>query len=176
LNNYELQENLFYKLFPEQIDVGEKKPKTIDWIIGRVKDGNNIVAPREIIHLLNESQQEQIGRLQIGQDLLDNELLIGRNAFKTALDIVSKVRLEQTIYAEYPDLKEYIQKLEGQKTEQKIKTLSNIWNLDVEQTNNIAKKLSEIGFFEEKGEIHSIRYWIPFIYRNELKLIQGSAY
>ena len=107
--------NLFYKFFPEQIDVGDKKPKTIDWIIGQVKDGNNIVAPREIIHLLNESQQEQIGRLQIGQDDLDEDWLIGRNAFKSALDIVSKVRLEQTIYAEFPDLKDYIQKLEGQK-------------------------------------------------------------
>ena len=156
LNNYELQVNLFYKFFPEQIDVGDKKPKTIDWIIGRVKDGNNIVAPREIIHLLNESQQEQIGRLQIGQDDLDEDWLIGRNAFKSALDIVSKVRLEQTIYAEFPDLKDYIQKLEGQKAEQQINTLSKIWNIDLELTTKISKKLSAIGFFEEK-EIFIVR-------------------
>lgn len=175
LDNYDLQEELFYRVFPEQIDVGDKKPKTMDWIIGRVKDGNNIIAPREIIHLLNESQQQQISRFQIGQDELEDEILIGRNAFKNALDIISKVRLEQTIYAEYPDLKTYIQKLEGQKTEHSIDTLSRIWNLNTESSNKIAKKLSEIGFFEEKGDVNNLRFWISFIYRNELKLVQGSA-
>lgn len=175
LDNYELQERLFYRLFPEQIDIGDKKPKTMDWIIGRVKDGNNISAPREVIHLINESQQEQISRYQIGQDELENDLIIGRNAFKSALDIVSKVRLEQTIYAEFPDLKDYIQKLEGQKTEHNVKSLSVVWNLDLEKSSEIAKKLSEIGFFEERGEVNSPRYWVPFLYRNELKLVQGSA-
>ena len=78
LNNYELQESLFYRIFPDQIDIGDKKPKTMDWIIGHVKDGNNVIAPREIIHLLNESRQEQIRRMQIGQDDLENDILIGR--------------------------------------------------------------------------------------------------
>jgi hypothetical protein len=170
-----MQENLFYRFFPEQIDIGDKKPKTMDWLISRIKDGNNIVAPREIIHFLNESQQQQISRFQIGQDELEEDLLIGRNAFKSAMDTVSKVRLEQTLYAEYPDLKAYIQKLEGQKTEHSLQTLSSIWNLDTEQSTVIARKLSEIGFFEEKGDVHNPRFWIPFIYRNGLKLIQGSA-
>lgn len=175
LENYSMQEQLFYRFFPEQIDIGDKKPKTMDWMIGRVKDGNNIVAPRELIHLLNESQKQQINSFQIGKSDLDGELLIGRNAFKSALDIVSKVRLEQTLYAEYPDLKVYIQKLEGQKTEHSIRTLSSIWNIENEESMAIAKKLSEIGFFEEKGEVNDPKFWIPFIYRNELKLIQGSA-
>lgn len=175
LDNYDEQENLFYRIFPEQIDIGDKKPKTMDWLISRVRDGNNTVAPREIIHFLNESQQQQISRFQIGQDELEEELLVGRTAFKSAMDTVSKVRIEQTLYAEYPDFKIYIQKLEGQKTEHNIKSLSSIWNLDAEQTTAIARSLSEIGFFEEKGNLHNPRFWIPFLYRNGLKLIQGSA-
>lgn len=174
-NYYSTQESLFYRFFPEQIDVGDKKPKTIEWILGRVRDGKGIIAPREVIHLLNESKQEQIRRMEIGQNDLENEWLIGRTAFKSALDQVSKVRLEQTIYAEYPTLKEYIQKLEGEKTEQNLETLSKIWNVENEEAKKITKRLVDIGIFEEKGDNRNPRYWVPFLYRNELKMIQGSA-
>ncbi|HAO47015.1 MAG TPA: hypothetical protein DCQ97_08825 [Chitinophagaceae bacterium] len=175
LNDYRKQEEIFYKFFPEQIEIGDKKPKTIDWILSRVKDGAGVVAPREIIHLLNEGKSEQIRRIQIGQNDLENDNLIGRSAFKIALDKVSKVRLEQTIYAEYPSLKKYIQKLSGEKTEQKIETLSSIWGISKEETRSIAQKLINIGFFEERGDKDDPRFWVPFMYRNELEMVQGVA-
>lgn len=175
LNEYSSQESLFYRLFPEQIDVGEKKPKTIDWILSRVRDGKGIVAPREIIHLLNESKQYQIKLLEIGSNDLENEWLVGRSAFKNALDKVSKVRLEQTIYAEYPSYRDCIQKLEEEKTEQNPESLSKIWNVDLKQAMEIAKSLVEIGIFEQKGNKLNPRYWVPFLYRPALRMIQGSA-
>lgn len=175
INDFDKQEELFYRLFPNQIDIGDKKPKTIDWIIGRLRDGQGINAPRELVHLFNEARQEQIKRIQLGQNDLEGENLIGRNAFKSALNIVSKVRLEQTLYSEYPTLRKYIEALEGEKTEQQIDSLKTIWATDDEQTNNIAKKLTDIGFFEMKGDKRSPRYWVPFIYRGELKMIQGKA-
>lgn len=174
LSDYTAQELLFYRLFPEQIDIGDRKPKTIEWILGRVKDGKGIIAPREIIHLFNESKQEQIKRLEVAQNDLEHEWLIGRISFKRALDKVSKIRLEQTIYAEYPAQKEFIQKLEGNKTQQSIETLSEIWSIDSDQTKKIAKELVEIGFFEERIESKH-PFWVPFLYRNELKMIQGRA-
>lgn len=175
LSNYEEQEKLFYQFFPEQIDIGDKKPKTIEWILTRVKDGKGVVAPREVIHLFNESKAEQIKKIQVGQNDLEGSNLIGRNAFKTALDTVSKVRLEQTIYAEYPSLKQYIQKLSGEKTEQRAETLVNIWGLSIEETKQVAQKLIDIGVFEERGEKNEPRYWVPFLYRNELQMVQGAA-
>ena len=48
LSSLENQHKAFYCFFPKQIDLGEKKPSTLDWIISRVKDGKGIVAPREI--------------------------------------------------------------------------------------------------------------------------------
>lgn len=175
LSNYKHQEELFYKIFPEKIEVGEKQSKTIDWIINRLKDGKEIIAPREIIHLLNEAKQEQIKRMQIGQSDLEGDNIIGRSAFKAALDIVSKVRLEQTIYAEFPSLKSFIQKLESEKTEQTITSLARIWELEADDTKKIIRKLVDIGFFAERGNNANPRYWIPFLYRNELKLVQGLA-
>jgi hypothetical protein len=175
LNYYTNQEKLFYRLFPEQIDIGDKQPKTIEWILSRVKDGKGIFAPREVIHLFNESKSEQIKRIQIGQNDLEGDNLIGRAAFKTALTTVSKVRLEQTIYAEFPSLKPYIQKLAGEKTNQTTETLAQIWRISAEEANIVAQKLINIGFFEERGEKNDPRFWVPFIYRNELQMVQGTA-
>lgn len=175
LTDYLKQEALFYRFFPNQVEVGNKKPRTIEWILGHLKDGKGTIAPREVIHLLNEAKQEQIKKLQIGQNDLEGDNLIGRSAFKSALKTVSKVRLEQTIYAEYPSLKLLIQKLETQKTEQRINSLSKIWSKSDDETKIYAKKLVDIGFFEEKGDTQNPRYWVPFIYRNELKMIQGAA-
>lgn len=175
VDKFSEQEKLFYRLFPNQIDIGDKKPKTIDWIVGRLRDGKNINAPRELVHLFNEARQEQIKRIQIGQNDLDDENLIGRAAFKAALITVSKVRLEQTIYSEYPTLRKYIELLEGEKTEQQLTTLSSIWTTSQEDTLEIAKRLIDIGFFELKGDKRNPRYWVPFIYRGELKMIQGKA-
>jgi hypothetical protein len=175
LSEYKKQEQLFYRFFPDQIEVGDKKSKTIEWILGRLQDGKRITAPREIIHLFNEAKQEQIKKIEIGQNDLEGDNLIGRNAFKIALSIVSKVRLEQTIYAEYPSLKPFIQKLELKKTEQRIGTLAEIWSLPEIEAQACAKKLVDIGFFEKRGDLQDARYWVPFIYRNELKMIQGAA-
>lgn len=175
LADYKKQEALFYLLFPEQVDQGAKKPKTLDWVLSRVRDGLNVVAPRELIHLLNETISEQINLISIGEDKESSGLLFSSIALKKALDKVSKVRLEQTIYAEYPSLKTWIELLDSEKAEHTPETLAEIWKTDIDEAKLIAQELNEIGFFEEKGVKHSPRYWVPFLYRNELNIVQGSA-
>lgn len=175
MSDYVKQVELFYTLFPEQIDIGDKKPKTLDWILTRLRDGKGIIAPRELVHLFNEARQEQVKKIQLGQNDLEKENIIGRQAFKNALNEVSKVRLQQTIYPEYPSLKEYIEKLEGEKTEQTVHNLCKIWGLNIDESLKIIKKLIDIGFMELKGEKSNHRYWIPFIYRGELNMSQGKS-
>ena len=175
LNDYSKQEDLFYTIFPDQIDPGSKKPKTLDWMISRIKDGLGVVAPREMIHLLNASVTEQINLIEIGDDNLDKDGLFSPGAIKKALNIVSKTRLEQTIYAEFPSLQEKIQMLKGEKAEHTIETLSNIWGMNLTKAAELAYELVAIGFFEEKGSKQNPRFWVPFMYRIELDIIQGSA-
>ena len=52
LNNSEAQADLFYRLFPKQVEQGPQKPTTLAWIISRCADGTGKTAPREVIHLL----------------------------------------------------------------------------------------------------------------------------
>lgn len=172
LKDIEKQESVFYSIFPGKVEVG-KNPETFRWMIGRVKDGLKITAPRELIHLINQARTKQIRLLETGTKEDSYAELIGRSALKDALKVVSKTRLEQTIYAEYAHLQQYIEKLEDQKTEHDISTLSKIFGTKNKQTSEIASELVTIGFFEEKKGSQK-PYWTPFLYRAGLNMIQGK--
>jgi hypothetical protein len=168
------QEHFFQLAFPMQIDLGERKSPTMGWILARTRDGTRVSAPREIIHLLNAARDAQIKNLEVGEEDA-GEFLIGRSAFKEGLVEVSHARLEKTIYAEYPRLTRVISQLEGEKTAQGPETLAHIWNTSIDGARERAAELVEIGFFELRGTKSNPEYWVPFLYRDALHLVQGSA-
>lgn len=172
--NYSAQRDLFYKIAPDQVDTG-KNPPTFNWMISRTTDASGNSVPREIIHLLEIAKNVQISKLERGDNEPAELQLFERIAFKEALPAVSKVRYEQTLLAEHPDMLEYLQKLEGEKAEQTINSLSQLWKMNIEKSEVIAKRLSEIGFFENRGTKEDPSFWVPFIYRSALNLIQGKA-
>lgn len=171
----EVQETFFYRMCPKQVDVGSAKPNTIDWMLSRTRDGTKSNAPRELIHFLNSLREVQVKCLEIGTNVPEGEHLFARPSFKDALPEVSKIRLEQTIYAEYPGQKEWIERLRGEKTLHTPNTLASIRGISHEEANGVADELVSIGFFEARGTRQSPEYWIPFLYRDSLHLIQGSA-
>lgn len=123
----EEQEKFFYRMCPDQVDVGSNKPNTFDWLLSRTRDGTGLNAPRELIHFLNSLREVQVKRFEIGEAEPEGEQLFARPSFKEALPEVSKVRLEQTLYAEYPDLKECLERLREAKTLHTPSTLATIW-------------------------------------------------
>jgi hypothetical protein len=174
LRSSEAQERFFYDLFPRQVEVGANKPETFDWILGRTRDaiGN---APREIIHLLISVQRVELKEMEISIQETELSYLFSRLAFKNALSEVSRVRLEQTLFAEYPTYKPLLQALQGAKTRHTIPTLMNVWNESKETTEKIANQLAEVGFFKKEGTTNEPQFWIPFLYRDGLDLVQGTA-
>lgn len=175
LNDITKQLQLFYRLFPSKIDLGSKKSATLDWILSRTVDGKGTNSPRELIQLFTHARTIESKRQEGGINELEGDQLISRQAFKEAVSEVSKQRLEQTIYAEFPVLKLYVELLRGDKAEQSVETLMNKWSLDKGETIDVAKKLISIGFFEQRGEILNPKYKIPFMYRPYLDITQGSA-
>jgi len=170
------QEKFFYRVFPDQIDTGINKPNTIDWLLSRTRDGSKSNAPRELIHFMNCLRDSQVNRFELGSEPHpDKTHLFARIAFKDALPEVSKVRLEQTIYAENPKLKPLLEALKGEKTAQSPATLAGIWVKSQDEAIQLAASLVEIGFFEQRGNRQAPEYWIPFLYRDSLDLVQGSA-
>lgn len=95
-------------------------------------------------------------------------------AIREALKVVSETRLQRTIFAEYPRLRRYIVKLEGEKATQTVETLSKLWGLERSDAMAIAEELAEMGVFERVVK-QVPEFKVPFLYRSALKLVQGKA-
>jgi hypothetical protein len=175
LASAEQQHQLFYKIFPDQVDAGLRKPETLDWMLNRTCDGTTRNAPRELIPLLSASRDEQLKRLELGSAEPPNQWLFDRTSLKEALIVVSRVRFDQTLCAEFPNLKPPLLQLKGEKTLQTPDTLSKIWGMDEKSTAELANQLVEVGFFELRGSKEAPEFWVPFLYRSVLDMVQGTA-
>ena len=170
----EEQQELLVRMFPDQVDFG-RNLATFEWMLSRTQDGSKQPAPRELIHLLASLRTSQLRRIEVGNPPPPDELLFDRHVFKDALAEVSEVRLTQTLYSEYPDLKAYVEALEGEKTQQTPQTLAHIWGAPVDEVVKIARRLVDAGFFELRGQKQEPVYWVPFLYRSALDMTQGEA-
>jgi hypothetical protein len=170
-----IQQRFFYRMCPNQVDVGPNKPSTFDWLLSPTRDGTKSNAPRELIHFFNCLREVQVRRLEVGEPQPEEEQLFSRPSFKEALQEVPKVRLQQTLYAEYPAQKMLLETLRGAKTSHTPDTLATIWAVLPEDAKARANELTRIGFFEERGTRQNPEYWVPFLYRDALDMVQGAA-
>jgi hypothetical protein len=175
LANADGQQKLFYRIFPMQVELGGRKSTTLDWMLTRTADGTGQTAPRELIHLLSAARDQQLKSLEMGTPEPEGEALFDRSALKAALPEVSKVRFEQTLCAEHPTLRPMLDKLEGEKTQQTPATLAKIWRVSEPEAFSRAEKLTEVGFFQKRGSNEQPWFWVPFLYRDALGLVQGQA-
>ena len=176
LANHDLQNEFYYNMFPNQIDVGERQSDTFEWILSRIRDGLNNTPPRELIHYYNESLSQELREQEISNNKVEEPNIISRTAIKNAANDVSKVRTEQTIFAEFPEFKNHIMAFENKKAEHDLSTLSKIWSITENEAKLLASALTEIGFFDSRTAKNERLYKIPFIYRFYLNVTQGKAY
>lgn len=175
LEDYGAQDRFFYRVFPAQVEVGEKQSSTMDWLLKRIADSRNDPAPRELIFFLNKVVEKQSARLERGEDEPEGETLFDRAVFKEALPELSEYRTTKMLYAEYPEQRERIEMLRREKSEQTLASLAVIWRTGDEETRKVVQRLTEIGFFEQRGPRDNPTFWVPFIYRPYLDLVQGRA-
>jgi hypothetical protein len=126
-----------------------------------------------MIHLLSVSRDEQLNLYEVGSADPAGEALFDRAAIRAALPEVLKARYEQTLCAENPLLKPYLDKIAGEMTQQTPSTLGKLWQCSIEKASGIAERLTEAGFFEKRATKESPTYWVPFLYRPSLKLGAG---
>jgi hypothetical protein len=169
------QHEFFYRMFPDQIAVGRRQTNTLDWMLTRIADGSQNPAPRELIHLLQVAREVQLRAYELGSPEPPGTALIGRASIKDSLPEVSKVRFDQTLCAEYPALRAAWLKMENSKSAQTLESFSRLMDVPKEEGLAIAEQMVEAGFFVKKAEKGEIIYWVPFIYRDALKMVQGKA-
>ena len=175
LSDHEEQYNFYYKMFPKQVDIGERQSDTFDWVLSRIRDGLNLTPPRELIHYYNETISCELREQEINNDKTEEPNLVSRSAIKNAAGAVSKVKTG-TLLSEYPQLTKFITALENKKAEHNATTLGEIWSINENNAFSTAMSLAEVGFFEQRAAKNDQLFKIPFVYRFDLNIIQGKAY
>ncbi|KNY16826.1 hypothetical protein AKG11_10840 [Shinella sp. SUS2] len=160
-------------MLPEQIDLGDRKPATLTWIMGRIRDGNDAKPPRNIIDLFNKAQEAQARK--DGREKRDIEATRGpifeAVSVKKAYSQVSALRVQDTLLAEANELTRVIELFRDGKSEHNAQTLDELIS-PVANTKASIQALTDMGFLEQIGE----NFKIPMLYRDGLKITQGKAF
>ena len=59
-----LRQEVFYRVFPPTVHSGPNQSPTLRWIYNHVKDGRDVVTPRDVIDLLTRATQRQRDELE----------------------------------------------------------------------------------------------------------------
>ena len=167
LANIHVQEFLFNKVFPEKMTTPEGKTRpTFEWMLEMLKDGNSLFTPREVIHLLNEVNSIQREMSSFGHEP-KNSKLYSEAALLKSITEVSKVKLEQTLLAENPEIAEMIIghfKFANPKID--LGWVKDSFDLENEnQARSICLRLHRYGFLRRNME----EFWIPHLFQEALR-------
>ena len=167
-------EELFYRLFPDKVDQAERKPMSWNWIMSRIRDGNDVKPPRNLIDLVNLAREEQIrAESRTPDHLRENAPLISANALRSAHERLSAQRVEDTLLAETSsDTASLIARFRKSKAEHNLETLAATLGLEGEPLEAAIRQLVEVGFLEGLRA----SWKVPMLYRDGLDVRQGKAF
>lgn len=169
----EAEPDLFAKVFPAQVDIGKKNPTAWKWIHGRIKDGNGIAPPRNLIDFVNKAKEVQARREERDPREYDDSMpLIEAESLRRALSKLSEQRVQDTLLAESGEYAAVIAGFKNGKAEHNMESLLEIIQTDVARHQDIIEELEAIGFLEKTGTT----YKIPMLYRSGLRITQGKAF
>jgi len=168
LADIEKQKQLFNLVFPEKVMEFGEEMTTFKWIVDRISDGNNAFTPRELIHFLNQSKEQQIELLEMGNKAPEGKVFT-INALKRAIREVSKTKFELTLIAENPDLIDNFKKFRSAKSIVVVDWMKAMLKdrdgKTVEDVDLLANTLSDIGFLTRINE----KEWrVPYLYQYAL--------
>ena len=166
--------DLLQAIFPAKVDAGERKPTTENWILSRIGDGNGVKPPRNLIDLIQKSQEAQLRREDREQnEFEDGNPLIQADSIKRGLLALSEARVEDTLLAEAgATLADLVERFRDGKSEHNEQSLAQTLELADPELAAAVKSLLQIGFLEQVGSA----YKVPMLYRDGLKITQGKAF
>lgn len=160
-------------VFPAKVITGSRRPTTWNWILSRIRDGNNVRPPRNLIDLANKAREGQLRAYDRTPRVYQPAIpLLDAEALRKALGRLSEDRVQDTLLAEAPDLAPIIDKFRDGKAEHNSESLSKLLEREPTAIKAYVKPLVEMGFLEESGDT----FKIPMLYRDGLSITQGKAY
>lgn len=166
-------DQVFAALFPPQVDAGPRKASTWAWMMSRIKDGNGIRPPRNLVDLAKKAQEAQLRAEERTPRLYaSGSPLIEPDALRKALQRLSEDRVNDTLLAEAAELAPNIERFTDGKAEHNVSSLAVLFKIPEDLVKVTIKPLLEIGFLEETGE----SFKVPILYREGLNITQGKAF
>jgi hypothetical protein len=167
-------EVVFDALFPDQVDPGERKPKTWTWMMARIRDGNGIRPPRNLIDLVKKAQEEQLRREErSASEYAAERSLIGSDALKKGLARLSTERVQDTLLAEAGEEQAvWIERFRDGRAEHNQETIATTLGHAPEAVGEPIRMLKDLGFLEPIGAT----FKVPMLYRAGLNITQGKAF
>ena len=171
--NSEDASSIWEALVPDQVDPGSRKPKTWTWIMRRIRDGNDVRPPRNLIDLLKKAQAVHIRKEEREHNEYPPGPLLTSDSLKRGLSMLSDERVQDTLIAEAGDeVARYIEQFKGGKAEHNLSTLSQVLGLEGDDLARAIQALADLGFIEKLG----MSYTVPALYRDGLNITQGKAF
>lgn len=166
-------DELYYAVFPQQVDVGARKPTTWAWMMSRIRDGNGIKPPRNLIDLAKKAQENQLrAEDRVPREYQAASPAIEPESVRKALHRLSEDRVNDTLLAEAADYAPLIEVFRDKKAEHNLRTIADLLRVEEGAVRATIKPLIEMGFLEEIGET----YKVPMLYREGLNITQGKAF
>ncbi|MFY9753267.1 MAG: hypothetical protein WAJ92_11545, partial [Candidatus Acidiferrales bacterium] len=164
---------IFDELFPKQVDQGLRKPTTWAWIMSRIRDGNGIKPPRNLIDLIIKAKEAQLrAEDRNPRQYVAGQPMIEADAVRRAHRGLSAQRVQDTLLAEAVDFAPVIEKFRDGKAEHDVSSLAKLLSVPVSSVRTVIKPLLEMGFLEEVGG----NFKVPMLYRDGLEITQGKAF
>jgi hypothetical protein len=138
----------------------------------RIRDGNDVKPPRNLIDFVQLSQDAQLKQEDIRNRSLGALPLLEPGALREGLSQLSVRRVDDTIFAEAGHAVELIEKFRGGKAEHNIDSLASLFGVSIEQAKNVVTPLVAIGFLE----VIKDSFKVPSIFREGMKITQGKAF
>jgi hypothetical protein len=188
-NSASEQQDLIERVFPPRMPVpnpaalalpGDPGPQpAFEWMLSQVRDGTGQVAPRELVELLTFARSAQIQRFSVGaaEALEHVSQLFEPEALEVAANDVSHARLHQTLYAEYPRVRDSVEALRGGRARfTSVDEFIHLWSkvMDREEAQRTLALLTNLGFFAHQParppEQPDESWVVPPVYARTLSL------
>lgn len=143
-------------------------------MMSRIRDGNGIKPPRNLIDLALKAKEAQIrSEDRSPHEYAPDLQLIEPDSIRRAHRALSEQRVQDTLLAEAADLAPIINRFRGGKAEHNEASLAALLGVPDAEVRAAIKPLIEMGFLEEIG---SRSFKVPMLYRDGLEITQGKAF
>jgi hypothetical protein len=137
-----------------------------EWMEQRTSDGNRKPSPRNIITLLGEARRRQLEDYDRDDpDYVDNQSLISEDAMKSAANMLSEQRLEDTVLAEFSHLRPAIEAMREKSACITPREFATAMNISVSEAMREMHELKDCGVVSLVGDV----LLVPRLYRPALK-------